>query len=151
MNAVYADVSKNHNEHKYTTCTCGHGPARDKDARDNYIDIKGPDIISGTPVLDIKPYLPEIESIRGARSAWSGDQPHVRSQIEWDDILKFGLDSSTADAIEETLSLDPRTYQDREASDKKTHGMYFGAYNVRFTANKQTLRVIEVAPRMERR
>lgn len=37
---------------------------------DNIIYIKGIDMIEGTPVLDIKPYIPEFESNEGIRIGW---------------------------------------------------------------------------------
>ncbi len=58
----------------------------------NYIHISGIDVIDGTPVLDIKPYMPSFDSIPDARSGWAekyiaGNHKPVstvtRSNAEW--------------------------------------------------------------------
>ena len=43
--------------------------------RGSTIHVFGCDLIDGTPVLDVKPYLPYADSIRGAGSGWAGDIP----------------------------------------------------------------------------
>ena len=59
---------------------------------DNCIRISGIDVIDGTPVLDIKPYIPSFDSVADARAGWaekylSGDEKPVstttRSNTEW--------------------------------------------------------------------
>lgn len=91
--------------------------------------LAGADLVDGTPILDIKPYLPEVESKPEARSGWLG-------QAETKDILvKFlpeaeaflqhwqttHADKKLREMIVDTLKLDPRPvlyrgYEAEEAS-----------------------------------
>ncbi|PIS11675.1 MAG: tRNA (N6-threonylcarbamoyladenosine(37)-N6)-methyltransferase TrmO [Bdellovibrio sp. CG10_big_fil_rev_8_21_14_0_10_47_8] len=98
--------------------------------------LSGVDVIDGTPVLDIKPYLPEVEAIPQARSGWSkGLSPstlrvkwtdeHLKKVQEWSQSLGHqGLKS----LIEETLCLDPRPvvyrgYEGEESPYRQSHAV----------------------------
>lgn len=98
----------------------------------NSILVAGIDLVDGTPVLDIKPYLPEVESVPQALSGWVGALPQKLPSwsFEWDhqaqdqlaqwyrsENLKkilsgFGVEYATPDKlremIEKILMLDPR-------------------------------------------
>jgi len=78
--------------------------------------VRGADIISGTPVIDIKPYLPEVESVINARSGWTQFVVPPKIEIEWPTETLVELEKWTQrthrpelkSLIEETLKLDPR-------------------------------------------
>ncbi len=80
------------------------------------IFIAGADLVDGTPLLDIKPYLPEIESRPGARVGWTGtlQAPQIKVSFTSEALqaLEFWqrqhADKSLREMIVETLSLDPR-------------------------------------------
>lgn len=82
----------------------------------NEIFISGVDLIDGTPVLDIKPYLPEIESIADARSGWTQEVSVTTKEVVWSAEISAQLEAwekkiqtpGLRQLIEETLSLDPR-------------------------------------------
>lgn len=46
--------------------------------------VSGVDLIQDTPILDIKPYLPQIESKSDAIGGWSDNPSHPQFSIEWD-------------------------------------------------------------------
>lgn len=78
--------------------------------------ISGIDLVDGTPVLDIKPYLPEIESIPEARSGWTSQAEERKIFVEWNEE-QIAQISDWAEKIqkpelrrliEQTLCLDPR-------------------------------------------
>lgn len=74
--------------------------------------ITGVDFITGTPVIDIKPYLPFVESLPDARSGWAKEES-TRLQVEWSNgALEFLATQENSKRlkvlIEESLSLDPR-------------------------------------------
>lgn len=80
------------------------------------IVLSGVDLVNGTPVIDIKPYLPEIEAIPGASSGWSQTAPNLALKVIWNAELELKLEQwsdriqqpQLKKLIEETLSLDPR-------------------------------------------
>lgn len=96
--------------------------------KDGVLEISGIDLVDGTPVLDIKPYLPSVESIPDAKAGWTGNVSDLRAKVEWaDEALKklreWELKSGRPlkQLIEETVALDPRplVYRGAEGSDSK--------------------------------
>ncbi len=83
----------------------------------NGIWVRGADLLDETPILDIKPYLREIESRPDARSGWSEELSARQVAIEWSPQAQLALQearptqtdiSDLKDMIEDTVALDPR-------------------------------------------
>jgi len=80
------------------------------------IVVAGADIVDGTPILDIKPYLPDYESKPQARAGWLEQLDPQRIQVRWTDQAQSQLlewqgrrpQMQLREMIEETLKLDPR-------------------------------------------
>jgi tRNA-Thr(GGU) m(6)t(6)A37 methyltransferase TsaA len=111
-----------------------------------HIHIRGLDVIDGTPVLDIKPYLPSVESLADAHEGWSAAVPVKTVDVEWSpralqELAQF-VDGenerlSTRGAIEKILELDPRPVAYRGTADNpdpytKRYGFRFKDWNVIF-------------------
>ena len=108
--------------------------------------VRGLDLIDKTPVLDLKPYLPNVESVAGAFEGWSGEIVSRSVLVEWSPLAKENLRalSGTANsetelqaAIEKSLELDPRPVSYRgtfENPDPYTslYGFRFDEWNVVF-------------------
>lgn len=98
--------------------------------------LGGGDFLDGTPVLDIKPYVPYADRIDDARCDWAADAPgrvDVRFNPEAESALRAlperdGLRS----LITETLGLDPRPAYRAETEESRTYGMRVMGVNVRF-------------------
>ena len=45
-----------------------------KEKQDNILIVSGVDVLDGTPLLDIKPYLPRFDIIQSASNGWVGDR-----------------------------------------------------------------------------
>lgn len=103
------------------------------------IFLSGVDLIDGTPIYDIKPYLPALESRSEARAGWVEEAPEKEIQFEWPDECLEALSVWEKEAgrrdlrplIEETLRLDPRplVYRGYEG---RADGPYRGEHAVRF-------------------
>jgi tRNA (adenine37-N6)-methyltransferase len=85
--------------------------------------VSGVDLVDGTPILDIKPYIPYVDRVEGARSEMF-ERP-VEGEILW----KCEAPSSRA-LIEKVVALDPRPGHDRKT--QESFGVSIGGYNVRF-------------------
>jgi tRNA-Thr(GGU) m(6)t(6)A37 methyltransferase TsaA len=73
------------------------------------IDVSGVDILDGTPVLDIKPYIPYADSVPDANPGWAGT-PIPRYSVSFDEKVErelAGRDDVRA-LIVEMVELDPR-------------------------------------------
>lgn len=83
---------------------------------DGIITVAGADLVDGTPILDIKPYLPEIESIPSATWGWTGKVEKNDIVVEFNEAGESVLrgwqswhpDKNLRAMITETLKLDPR-------------------------------------------
>lgn len=91
------------------------------------IVVAGADLVDGTPILDIKPYLPEVEALPQARTGWPQEVPKEQIQVQFSEKAMALLNSWQArhpqtplrEVIEETLQLDPRpvVYRGYEAGE----------------------------------
>lgn len=94
--------------------------------------VAGIDAIDGTPVYDVKPYLPWCEAVLDARADWALAAPAPRpaeSVVVPGEIAAL-LGAETTELVRQVLSFDPRpAYQD--ATDR-IHGMSLAGWNVRW-------------------
>jgi len=72
------------------------------------IQIIGGDFLDQTPVLDLKPYLPQIESIPESSGAWTDKLENKKLPVIFENETEKKLDEKTKNCIAEILSLDPR-------------------------------------------
>lgn len=125
------------------------------DRRGPYLDLGGADLVDGTPVLDIKPYLPYADSVIEARAGVFTQAPEPIPVILTDGVRVFchryrsrtGHDLQTL--LLQVLGCDPRpAYQN---DDKRRYGMALGPVEVEFrvvgTARGCEVRVESVKPR----
>jgi len=109
------------------------------------IHIRGIDLIDGTPVFDIKPYLPQIESRPKARSGWTSDLQNLHIEIEWDSAQLEQISNwakqiqkpNLKNLIEDTLRLDPRPavykgYEGQDSPYRNIHAVRFYNGDVHF-------------------
>jgi tRNA-Thr(GGU) m(6)t(6)A37 methyltransferase TsaA len=102
--------------------------------------IKGADLMDGTPIYDIKPYIPYADAWPQARSGFVGGAPEPVLQVVIPEDLP--LDGRQREALAQILSLDPRpAYQDNP---DKVYGMIFEKRDVRFTVKEGILTIISV-------
>lgn len=103
------------------------------------IKVRGADLAHGTPVYDIKPYIPYSDSIPQASPGYTSKEwkeLDVKFPEETDRI--FG--TTEKEALCQILSLDPRPqYQD---DPQKEYGLLFAGRNVRFVVKDNVVEVI---------
>ncbi|GGY15239.1 tRNA (N6-threonylcarbamoyladenosine(37)-N6)-methyltransferase TrmO [Paludibacterium paludis] len=108
--------------------------------------LGGADLMDGTPVLDIKPYIPFVESIPSARAGFV-DGPPARLAVDWSgEALRqasdLGLRREERALIDEVLAQDPRpAYQD---DPQRHYGVTLFCYNVRFRIMNDKVEVLEI-------
>lgn len=108
------------------------------------LDVSGADLMDGTPIYDVKPYLPyadcKPEAVGGFAASGEGRLLTVRA----DEMLLAGLPARTREALLGVLAHDPRpSYQN---DPDRVYGMAFGGCEVRFSVDGETLTVRSVAP-----
>ncbi|MGO3057951.1 MAG: tRNA (N6-threonylcarbamoyladenosine(37)-N6)-methyltransferase TrmO [Halomonas sp.] len=100
--------------------------------------LEGCDLVSGTPIVDIKPYLPWAEAHPSAQAGFAPEAPtllHVIFSQSALDVLTTRADSATLHAlIEQVLSQDPRPAYKRGEAPGRTYGVRLRDVDVKFRA-----------------
>lgn len=105
---------------------------------DGSLRLGGVDMLDGTPVVDIKPYVPYADSVPNARMEWASAAPDML-KVQWDSSVESSvLADKTKALIEAVLAQDPRpAYQ----QGKRDYGLELAGFNVRFTVVTDVVRV----------
>ncbi|SNU04392.1 tRNA-Thr(GGU) m(6)t(6)A37 methyltransferase TsaA [Prevotellaceae bacterium MN60] len=94
------------------------------------IEVLGADLMDGTPIYDIKPYLPYVDSHPDARGGFTDKRKWQRLQVSIpEEVCRVLLDKDVK-VLKEVLSLDPRPHYQSDAN--RQYGMPFMGYDVRF-------------------
>ena len=107
------------------------------------LHLSAVDLCDGTPVLDVKPYVPFADSIVGARVApWLSEMPTNDLRVEWSDGAEAQLRSlvpsleilegwdGARSAIVEVLTADPRSVHWRQSRTQLAYGFSIDTLNV---------------------
>lgn len=106
------------------------------------IYVSGIDMVEGTPIFDIKPYLPYVDSHEDAVGGF-GDQVYDhRLSVDFPEELEALIDEEDRIAVREILAQDPRTAFIHD--EERVWGVTYKNYNVRFLVKKGVLTVVEV-------
>lgn len=104
--------------------------------------VSGADLSDNTPIYDIKPYLPYVDSIPEAVGGFSDEHKDDFIQVEFSENAKGILSDEQIKNLYEILSLDPRpSYQDDE---NRIYGLSFYEFQVKFRVENQKIYVIEI-------
>jgi tRNA-Thr(GGU) m(6)t(6)A37 methyltransferase TsaA len=104
--------------------------------------VSGADLMNGTPILDIKPYLPHADSIPEAKGGFSTQVEWETLEVEIPENLKALIPAEHQETIINLLSQDPRPAYQNDPN--KIYGVRYGEQNIRFTVSNNTLNVIEI-------
>jgi tRNA (adenine37-N6)-methyltransferase len=113
--------------------------------------VAGPDCVDGTPVYDVKPYLPYAEAVPDARADWAATPPATRSpeQILIPAELAAQMPADVQTLVRQLLALDLQpAYQAAEAG--RTYGMTVAGWNIRWRAGEGDALVLVGATRLGR-
>ncbi len=109
------------------------------DTKTPYIDVLGGDLMDGTPIYDIKPYLPYVDSHPEARGGFTDSHRWHHLQVELPDELRGLFAPEEANALEHALALDPRPHYHDDQT--RLYGMPFKGYDICFSVAEGVLRV----------
>ena len=108
--------------------------------------VSGADLLDGTPIYDVKPYLPYADAHPEAVGGFAAAAPEAKLKVLIPEAVKAAMPAERLEALRGVLALDPRpSYQN---DPERVYGMRFAGYNVRFSVEGDTLRVrgVEAAP-----
>lgn len=105
------------------------------------LHVSGADLMNGTPIYDIKPYLPFADSIPDATDGFAGKAVREKLTVDFPEALKRIIPDEKLDALIAVLADDPRpTYID---DGERIYGISFGGYEIKFRVADGTLSVIK--------
>lgn len=104
--------------------------------------VRGADLMDGTPILDVKPYLPYAdcrpEALGGFAAVPAGEALAVECPAElWERVP-----ADRREALRAVLALDPRPRYQKDP--ERVYGFGFAGLEVRFSVEGEALRVLEI-------
>ncbi|MEQ1447167.1 tRNA (N6-threonylcarbamoyladenosine(37)-N6)-methyltransferase TrmO [Acinetobacter schindleri] len=112
--------------------------------------VTGSDLLDGTPIVDIKPYIHYSDAVMEAQSGYAQEEP-VRKYVVWSEQAELereqlvqtkGLSEQVIRELAEVLSLDPRpAYQE---DPERIYGMHFADFNIKFIVNETSVLIVEI-------
>ena len=106
--------------------------------------VRGADLMDGTPILDIKPYLPHVDSHPEARGGFAGRFEHYGLQVEIPEALMDRVPEQKRKALRGILANDPRPAYQKDP--ERVYGMSFAGMTIRFRVCGDLLTVCEILP-----
>ena len=109
------------------------------------LHVAGADMVDGTPIYDIKPYLPYADSRPDARGGFTEGLVLSALDVDFPEPLLEAIPPDKRDALVEVLRQDPRPGY-RQDDGARRYGVAFAGFDVRFVVRESTLHVVEVVP-----
>ena len=107
--------------------------------------VCGADLMDGTPIFDIKPYVSLADSHPDARCGFVDKNEIRRLRVEISDEVGGAFTAKQLSALVKVLELDPRPHYHHDAG--KVYGMPYLSYDVRFKVDGDRLQVVGLAGR----
>ena len=110
------------------------------------VHVKGADLMDGTPIYDIKPYVVYADSHPDARSGFVDDRKWAKLDVEISEEMKEylkeqGLTDGKIEILKEVLAQDPRPHYQKDPH--KVYGMPYEGMDIHFSVSDHTLTVVK--------
>ncbi len=106
------------------------------------LHVKGADLMDGTPIYDIKPYIAYADAHPQARCGFVDSNEWKTLEVNICPAVARRLNEKQREALEKTLALDPRPHFHNDPT--KVYGMKFDGMDIHFTVDGKILNVIEL-------
>ena len=106
------------------------------------IYVKGADMLDGTPIYDIKPYLPFTDCHPDAQGGFADEVKEYKADVVFPDDLLEKIDTGDRKALISILENDPRPSYKRDATE--SYGMSFSRYEITFRAEDGRITVTDI-------
>ena len=106
------------------------------------LHIGGADLMDGTPIWDIKPYIPYCDAHPEAMGGFTQDAGDYLLEVDFPENLKQRLPAEKQEAICQVLSHDPRPSYQKDSD--RVYGLSFAGFDIRFTVKDTVLTVVDV-------
>lgn len=104
--------------------------------------VSGADLMDGTPIYDIKPYVPHVDSHPDALGGFSAQVKDYQLEVEFPQEYLSCIPSGKRDALKQVLAQDPRPAYQKDP--KRIYGFEFAGFEIRFTVREKHLIVCDI-------
>lgn len=108
------------------------------------LQVRGADLMDGTPILDIKPYLPYTDAHPDAAGGFAAQALQQTVAVDCPPALLARLPADRQQALLDVLAQDPRPGYQHEPG--RVYGFPFAGFEVRFTVEDGRLTVVSIEP-----
>ena len=115
---------------------------RHEDGLGDVLIVSGADLMDGTPIYDVKPYLPYADAHPEALGGFA-PSPKETIAVDCPPELLAKLPEGRREALRGVLAQDPRPQYQHDS--ERVYGMSFGGWNVKFRVRGETLEVLSLA------
>lgn len=106
------------------------------------LTVSGADLLNGTPIIDVKPYLPYVDSHPEASGGFALQEKEGSLDVVFAAELLSDIPADKQEALKAVLKQDPRPQYQNDP--ERIYGLEFAGYDVRFKVNENLLTVVEV-------
>ena len=107
------------------------------------LHVGGADLMDGTPIFDIKPYIPYGDARPDAVGGFTDHADDFLLEVVFPDELLKRIPTAKRQALLGVLSHDPRPSYQRDAN--RVYGLSFAGFNIRFSVSDGVLTVTEIS------
>ncbi|MBR6509012.1 MAG: tRNA (N6-threonylcarbamoyladenosine(37)-N6)-methyltransferase TrmO [Clostridia bacterium] len=106
------------------------------------LEVSGADMVDGTPIYDIKPYIPYTDSVTDAKGGFSDEVYGDLLEVNIPTEIEQTINSETLVKLKKILASDPRPSYHNDPD--RVYSFEFETFNIKFKVNKKTLHLISV-------
>lgn len=106
------------------------------------LHVGGADLMDGTPIFDIKPYIPYADAFPDAKGGFTTGAGEYFLEVNFPEELLSRLPEDKRDAAIGVLSHDPRPSYQKDTD--RVYGLRFAGFDIRFSVKDSILTVVEV-------
>lgn len=115
-----------------------------------FLSLSNIDLVDGTPIIDIKPYIPYADSIPEAKAGFAQSAPDIPLSITFCENALSQLQTLPAQYNElqqfilEVLQQDPRPAYKKNKPDSKVYAMHLSDFNIKWQCSLDTITVLSI-------
>lgn len=106
------------------------------------LKIAGADLLDGTPIYDIKPYVPYSDSHADATGGFATEHMHDKLEVVIPSVCAAVMPPEKRIALKKVLELDPRPSY--HTDEDRVYGMVFAGCEIKFQVRQQVLSVVSI-------
>lgn len=114
------------------------------------LHLSGIDLLDGTPVIDIKPYIPYADALQEATGGFADSPPRARLRVSFAAAAAGRLAALSVDQptlpqlIEKVLALDPRPAYSGDGDGERVYGVRLHGFDIRWRVRGECVEVVAI-------